>query len=664
MGAEEPGIRLFGGQIVENDSPGAGRSDDPGRVPFEEISGPSVLRKTLDLGDPRAQSVRVAFVGRERKGHGATLAITVNGHRVLRPPSPLATPDAQQYWILAGDEGAWNWSRWYYVDIPAGCLREGRNEIRFLAEDGRLGWSIMVADYRDYEKGMVDPVEIPETSHISKDAGKTWTAERGEYVLRLSLARYRRTGVLVSPVVDAAGEQLLTVKSKRSLRAVDLEADAEIPSGTRIRFRMRTGSRPSYDAQHWSDWGSTPVADPAGRYVQWKAEFETDDPSLTPMLKGIALEADVEMRPASGSLRVVREQNAEIRRSSYDFQWEDYRCELLRTLRARFELDAVVAGAQTEFEAIMRLSRWAYEAPLKDCTHFPWNVLDWLALERNREGHIVRNTYTQRRRDAMCLYPNVVLAAACLSMGIPARHVNLHSEGMTGHEIAEVWSNDYRKWIHLDATRDYYWYDPRTCVPLSTLEIHQVLADRLEETERWDRPYLFRQDLRAMEEDLPIALREGDHEHSVKEGALTMFHTFCHFRIVPRTNVFSQPRPLPVSQGTEVWAWNGYLNWADDKVPPLLHFSNHTNRQADFYPSLNQTHLTAERTDDPDVLRVYTETETPCFEGYEAKVDSQEWQDEGAEFRWTLHKGVNLLQIRSRNTAGVKGISSVLAVEV
>ena len=64
----------------------------------------------------------------------------------------------------------------------------------------------------------------------------------------------------------------------------------------------------------------------------------------------------------------------------------------------------------------------------------------------------------------MCLYPNVALAAALQSFGIPARHLNFHSEGMTGHEICEVWSNDHDKWIHLDATRDYYWYDRKTLV--------------------------------------------------------------------------------------------------------------------------------------------------------------------------------------------------------
>jgi hypothetical protein len=343
---------------------------------------------------------------------------------------------------------------------------------------------------------------------------------------------------------------------------------------------------------------------------------------------------------------------------------EDYHCEILRELRQRCELDAVVAGAQTEFELIERLHQWAYRMPLGACYHFPWNVLDWIQVERDEGGAMQLNTYEQRRRDKMCLYPNVVLVAACLSYGIVARHLNFHSEGMTGHEIAEVWSNDYGKWVHLDATRDYYWHDPRTLVPLDTQEIHQVLGERLERVERWDRPYLFHQDLEALVRNLPIAFYGGDYEHSVDEGALFLFRSFCHFRVIPRFDVFSRPRPLPVSQGTEVWGWNGYLNWADDKVPPLPHFEQHSNRRADFYPTFNQTHYAAECVADERQLRLSLETQTPNFATFLAQVDGGAWQEAKAQFDWALHDGLNTLCLRTRNSAGVEGVISSLSVEI
>jgi len=663
MGESDAGIHLFYGEVVENDGSGAGRSDEEGIEPFIAVDGRTVLRKVLRLDEPRVQKAMLAFVAREHEDHDASLRFTVNGREVLRPPSLQAAPEARQYWEPI--VGEWSWSRWYYVEIPGDTLQAGDNEITVQAVDGRSGWELMVADYRDFYKGTEDPVVLPHASQRSEDGGQSWKEERGEYVLRLALRRYRRKGKLISPVLDAAGEG--GVKERRAVQNLRLDWEVETPEGTGIGFQVRTGSHPAFDAEQGSDWQSYQpgeVFEPRGRYLQWKAELMSGEPDRSPVLKSVQVDAEVLEEEPAPELRIVRADNARILRSSFEMAPEDYDCDLLRELRERCELDAVVAGAKTEFEQIERLLEWAYYVPLKDCRHFPWNVLDWIVLERDEKGTLRMNQYQQRRRDAMCLYPNVVLAAACLSMGIPARHVNFHSEGMTGHEIAEAWSNDYGKWVHLDATRDYYWYDPKTLVPLDTLEIHQVLVERLEEVERWDRPYLFYQDLEELVRDLPIAFREGRHEFSVEEGALFLFRSFCHFRVVPRFKVFSQARPLPVSQGTEVWAWNGYLNWADDKVPPLLHFSYHTNRRADFYPTLNQTRYTVERSENPYELQVHLETNMSQFARFQAKADRSGWEERPADFAWTLHEGLNVLQVRAWNQAGVEGIVSSLSVEV
>jgi hypothetical protein len=667
MGATGQGIHLFRGEVIENDSPGAGVEEGIG--PYVGLSGQTVLRKVLHLKDPRTERVQLAFAARERIGHEATLRLAVNGREVLRPPSPIATPLAQQYWDESLNVGEWSCSRWYYVDVPPGVLKEGDNEITVQVVDGRPGWELMVADYRNFYKGMLDPVVLPHTSWVSQDGGQTWESERGEYVLRLALDRFRKNGELVSPVIDAAGEEAAAVNSRRGVQSLRLDWETETPVDTQFQFWIRTGSRSAYDAEHWDGWkpyrpGET-VEEIEGRYLQWKAEFSTEDPAQTPLLKSAQVDAGIiKEADAAQSVRVVRAENARILRSSYEVIHEDYGCEMLRELRERFELDAVVAGAQTEFEKIERLMEWAYFIPLEKCRIFPWNVLDWIKLERDEQGAIQMNEYQQRRRDAMCLFPNVVLVAACLSMGIPARHVNFHSEGMSGHEIAEAWSNDYGKWVHLDATRDYYWYDPKTLVPLDTEEIHQVLVERLEQVERWDRPYLFYQDLKELVQDLPIAFREGAHPFSTEEGALVLFRSFCHFRMVLRYNVFSQERPLPVSQGREIWSWDGYLNWADDKVPPLAHFTHHTNRRADFYPTLNQTRYTIECSENPSVLQVYLETETPNFACYLVQVDQEPWQERPEQFQWSLHEALNVLRVRSRNSIGVEGIISAVSVEV
>ena len=662
-GAEKEGICLSRGEVVENDAPGSGRSDQEGIEPFFGLSGQVVLSKVLHLDEVETEGAQLAFIAKERKEHQATLRFLVNGHEVLRKPSPQAAPEAKHYWELT--VGEWGWSRWYYVDIPPEALVRGENVIEVSVVDGREGWQLMVADYRDFYKGMLDPVVLPHASKRSEDGGQNWKDERGEYVLRLALERYRSKGELRSPVLDGAGEDDAVVKSRCRVERLSLDWEAEVPKGTQLELALRSGSTPVWAEDHWSEWRvCTPgeKVSTSGRYLQFKVQFSTVNRCATPTLKSLQVAA--ETRDGEEGPRVVGAENARLLRSSYQMPWENYQTEMLVELRRRFELDAVVAGVQTEFELIQRLHRWAYHVPLGSCTHFPWKVLDWIALGRDESGAIKMNTYEQRRRDLMCLYPNVVLVAACLSFGIPARHLNFHSEGMTGHEIAEVWSNDYGKWIHLDATRDYYWYNPKTLVPLDTQEIHQVLVDRLDQAERWNSPYLFRQDLDELVRDLPISFYNGQYEYEVDEGAYFLFRSFCHFRIIPRFNPFSQERPLPVSQGTEVWSWDGYLNWADDKVPPLPHFSQHTNRRADFYPTLNQTRFTVESTDSAQRLWVYLETETPGFTNFEVCFDREEWRREASQFEWNLHPGLNILEVRSRNNAGVRGIISTLSLEV
>lgn len=659
-GEAEEEIHLFRGEVVESDSPGSGRSDEPGIEPFVQLGGDTVFRKLLHVDDPACDAAQIAFIAIEGAENSATLSFTVNGRQVLRPPSREATPEAEQYWQ--------SWSRWYYLDIPADALRQGENELKVWALDGSPGWQLMVADYRDFHKGMEDPVTLPQATTRSDDGGRTWAEERGELVLRLALDRFRRCGELLSPVLDAAGEGQAAVRGCHRVASLRVTWESETPSGTELGLACRSGSCPSPDAGDWSDWQSCesgqPVADLRGRYLQWRAQFRTADPRSTPSLRRVGVEADVALGPEP-PLRVASAHNPRILRSSWDMPHENPRCRLLTQLRRECELDAVVAGAQTEFDAVQRLQRWAYHIPLGSCSHFPWNALSWIQVERGPDCEIRMNEYDQRRRDRMCLYPNVVLVAALQSFGIPARHLNFHSEGMTGHEIAEAWSNDFGKWIHLDATRNYYWYDRKTLVPLDTEEIHRVLVDRLERVERWDRPYLYNQDLEALVADLPIAFWDGDYQHSNADGdhgALFLFRSFCHFRIVPRFDVFSRSRPLPVSQGTEVWSWDGYLNWAEDRVPPLPHMSQHTNRRADFYPTLNQTRLTVESTGDHITFLVHLETETPDFAAYEARVDRGHWRETAAPLEWSLHGGMNTLEVRSRNGSGWTGVVSSVSI--
>ena len=670
MGDADEGIQLFYGEVIENDSPMMGRNDEKyerdGKPwhPFEPLGDGIILRKILTVDDACTDEVCLVFAAREREGHDATLRITVNGNETLRPPSPIATPSARQYWELAS-AGEWNWSRWYYVTIPADHLQRGENLIELSTVDGGEGWEIMVGDYSAYHKGARLGEHPAHASAKSTDGGDTWHIGNmgtegdvvGEYIIRFDMRRYRSAGVVVSGVIDAAGQDEARIKQPLAVNSVAVAVEADLPYGTGLIINLRWGDTPCYDAATWTSWEPVilfggPVA-AGGRYLQWSAELYTDDRTVTPSLKCVTIECDHEPAEQMSDLEVTEFDNAEMLRSSYEFASERYDHPKLQQLCQICDLDKVIAGAEDDWEMIQRLMRWAYLIPLPNCIICPWDVLQWIEINRDDEGEIIVNEYEGRRRDRMCLYSNVLLTEFLIACGIPARHVNINSEGVSGHEVCEAWSNVHRKWIHLDATRDFYWEDKASGEPLSMVEIRNELVRHLEKPETWEDPHTLRLGDKTLE-DMRIEVHETGEWPAMDDNGGHLYQTTAHFRIVPRNDYYGQPYPLPISQGAEVWGWDGYLNWADDMVPPMKHFSHHTNRPGDFYWTNNQTRMTLVRTD-PNMLTVHLEHDMPNFAGFEACVNGGQWHPVEPGFALPIEADRTELAVRAVNTLGLAG---------
>ena len=670
MGDDDGGIQLFYGEIIENDSPMMGRNDEKyerdGKPwhPFEPLGDGIVLRKVLTVDDACTDEVCLVFAAREREGHDATVRITVNGNETLRPPSPIATPIARQYWEMTS-AGEWNWSRWYYVTIPADHLQLGENLIELSTVDGAEGWEIMVGDYSAYHKGARLGEHPAHASAKSTDGGDTWRIDNmgtegdvvGEYIIRFDMRRYRSAGVVVSGVIDAAGQDEARIKQPLAVNSVAVAVEADLPYGTGFIMNLRWGDTPCYDAATWTAWepvilSGGPVA-ARGRYLQWSAELYTDYGTLTPTLKSVTIECDHEPAEQMADLEVTEFDNPEILRSSYEFTSERYDHPQLQQLRQVCDLNKVIAGAEDDWEIIQRLMRWAYLIPLPSCIICPWDVLQWIEINRDDEGEIIVNEYEGRRRDRMCLYSNVLLTEFLVACGIPARHVNINSEGVSGHEVCEAWSNTHRKWIHLDATRDFYWEDKASGEPLSMLEIRNELVRHLEKPETWEDPHTLRLGDKTLE-DMHIEVHETGEWPAMDDNGGHLYQTTAHFRIVPRNDYYGQPYPLPVSQGAEVWGWDGYLNWADDMVPPMKHFSHHTNRPGDFYWTNNQTRMTLVRTD-PNMLTVHLEHDMPNFAGFEACINGGQWHPVEPVFALPIEADRSELAVRAVNTLSLAG---------
>lgn len=667
--------------LVEDDAPAIGKPEGAtDRSWFERLRKGLRIRKELVLDDGRAFSGWLVFNGFEAVNNETPLRIAVNGVEILRPASKYAHPLAREYYTREWTSHA-EFDNWFRVEIPAGALKNGKNEIELWSEADGPAWEIMVASDKEYATGSADRLRHPNRSAKSRDGGRTWDYDRlgwkdeidGEYAVRLSLDRYVPEGTYLSPVIDLAeapGPE--AVKRFVALDEVTVDWDVESPEGTTAEIFAGLGRDPVPGSDGWSGFepvrGTTKTwASPPGRYLQFQVVLRTANPLATPAFKGLSVAARVRPLPGAAGLpvRVMESRNPEIVRPSVAFTHEDF--SKLEHWKAKFELDRVVAGAATEFEKQLRLMRWAYEIPIKGLNPYRWSYDDLPVLERDASGRIVKDTAFRekgRRRTGHCLDCNLTLVGACLAMGYPARWVNIATMSTYGHEVAEVWSNDFDKWIFLDATRDYYIFDPETGIPMSLLEINERLAEIIPRPVTWEDPLKAMIPDAALAKKARVAYREGQNAFPVKDNTqgpeLLLFKG--HLSLVLRNDFASRGTPVPWRLSSN-WGGPLFYGYFAGKFPRKREYALHTERPQDFAPPLNRTHLTLTETETPGILRVDADTETPFFRTFLVRIDDGSWAERPASsFAWPLHEGRNTLEVRARNSAGVAGPPSTISV--
>ena len=254
---------------------------------------------------------------------------------------------------------------------------------------------------------------------------------------------------------------------------------------------------------------------------------------------------------------------------------------------------------------------------------------------------------------------------ACLAMGFPARYINLQTEGRQyAHEVMEVWSNDFNKWVFMDATRDYYIYDPDTGIPMSLVEINERLREIVQRIADWYDPIWMQIPDESEVYNVNIAYREGTNTFSIRDvshGPHIILMT-GQLHMVIRNDFASRPWLIPWRVSGH-WGGNQYLGYYNDTFPRKREYMLNTNRWQDFNTPLNQSELTVSETEFPGVLRVDVDTETPCFETFLVRTDDGEWNENpSSSFEWMLHEGLNHLSVRVRNTARILGPESYVAI--
>jgi hypothetical protein len=434
---------------------------------------------------------------------------------------------------------------------------------------------------------------------------------------------------------------------------------SQVPAGTKVEYFLRKGSDPQPFSEEWGEYQfigegasvdfETGGADLNRRYVQFRAVLSTTNPLKSPVLKSANVAAELDQRvPLYQSIRLVSAENPAIKYSSIEWEWEKWDRPEFRQVRERENLDEVVAGSRTEFAAQMKLCnymtrRWINSSPAPD---YPgWDALSIL------------NRLDSAGAGGMCIQLNNTLAGMCMSYGWQARLVNI-----VGHEVCEVWNDEYGKWIFLDGDEpSNYNYLRETAEPQSLLDLHRLYLDYFFPGRTLDWMHDLITWMPLIEGKTPPVDR-GSFIHHRKNEIISGFINAAHVRMVPRNNWYEKPYPRPLSHGFTQWPWDGYVNWYDDRTPPKRQYSWFTDRARDLWPDLNRVHVDLTQGFGNDRLFLRFETYTPNFSHFEVNADDSGWKEVGERWTWLLQSGQNTLQVRAVNKLGVKGKPSSFVV--
>jgi hypothetical protein len=622
------GITLQDLMLIEDDGPGIGSNCEylkTGRSPVFEIAGDHCVKKILYVKRAHASAARLCVPPGTN--------VQINGTR-LRNPIDVDDPV-----------------------IEPKLLKEGDNEIVLSARDSAHA-VIKIAPRRDILQSSPDRKDRPIRSFTSSDGGRTWQPIDGELMIRLHLTQFGEEGCFTSAVIDTNSvDGGSFAYSQVTLRRLSLSHVAEIPARTGVEFAVRTGSTPVYESDCWTDWQPFPLStSKRHRYFQWKAIFSSRDPLATPALKRVTFSATLARKPApqwADRVRVLDSHNEEIRYTSIPFEYENPEHPKLVQLRRKYKLDDVVKEGKTEFEKIVRLRNWVAH-------QWKWTPpVDYPPFDADK---IIQSQL------GFCVHFAVAFIQCAASLGYQARFVFGNHPGTTGgHEVTEIWSNDYHKWIVMDpsSTDNRHYIDPRTQEPLSMLEVHERMLRAyygLKPVTNKNRPNAAKNSTEiAMCHGLEMLPTAGKSPRDEKPAQWPPWTLWLHLRYIPRNNFFDRPETLPRFQGWN-WDWTGYWIWRDEQTPMEWHYRNFTGRRSDLDWSINQVRFDAACDTEPGTIDIQMGTVTPNFDTFLVAFNGDEWKKKPRAFTWKLQPGTNRLEMCTRNTAGVHGPVSHLEV--
>ncbi len=669
----DDGITLENQVLIEDDAPACGYSAKDGSI--EVLKKGVVIKKLLHIEELPVGPARIAMLVYPdfppQPNNGRHLLFNVNGHDIEY--------EVKHFWTD--------------VLVPASYLHLGDNvvTIRTIKPDTRF--KIWIALDENYHIGSSDRLVHPNRSARSVDDGITWDFDHlgkkgiadGEYPIRLKLSNYHTSGWLQSQIIDmAANSNVEGIKQPVIIEEAKLKLTQQLLENTQIEIKARTGDTHFFSEETWEDWkicinGKIPQSLISNRFLQFKIAFITRSTSASPLLKEVILETQykIKNKNISQGIKVVELVNKPKLRSSLDFEYENSLHPKLKEFRTKYKLDEVIEDCRTEFEKMLKLKSWVSKQWHWRLLQPEENKVEWDALK------ILKNDENGEVSGGYCLHYAIVYMQALQSFGFHARIVNANYSVWGGHELTEVWSNEFGKWILMDPNFDTYFADKATGVPLNTLELHQIFLeqyypDEAIDRDNWSRKeFVKRVESNGTPQSVVCMVGGGAQGGSLAEyewwKPVVELFPYCggygflstgYFRMLPRSNYLSKPYPMPVNHGRNIhWGWNGYYSWYDQQTPRAQEFDQFTNRPNDLYWNLNEVDFSAALIDNDKLLITLT-TNSPHFDHYELEINGIVTTLNNNHFLMNLIPGLNEVKMHVVDDMNNRGAVSLLEIKI
>lgn len=325
-------------------------------------------------------------------------------------------------------------------------------------------------------------------------------------------------------------------------------------------------------------------------------------------------------------------------------RYEHFDTPRVQQFAAREGLDAIVAGAATEFEAVLKLKEWvASQFPFGEPDPYPpWDAA--IILDAIRAGIT----------EGFCAQYSQVMLQSLAALGMPARYIEVGKvDNPYAHFPLEVWFNTLNKWVVIDPSLNVHY--ERDGVPLSALEIHDALVSGAADA---------------------VAVVEGAHRDGRPALDLWPLRTkslYYYVRYHLKADHVSAPDEPPFDRWGDMieFSDSGFTPWesstVDSPFPKEQLTARSTSDRAAVNAPLNQIWVTPRVTTGTTVALDLAH-DMPQIAGAEFRVidDAGQpgpWQPHGSPtLLWLVGVSDRAIEVRGVNSRGVAGPATRVAL--